>query len=641
MFIIKRYPENPILAPEPGNSWEAGAVFNGCPVKKDDQIYLLYRAISLPHYHTKTKQKMSISDIGKAQSIDGIHFSGRMRFITGEESWEIYGTEDPRVTKFEGKYYIFYTALSDFPFTPQGIKVGLAISKDLGKVDQKQLVTPFNAKAMALFPDRVNGKICAILTANTDLPPSKLAIAFFDDIKQIWSTSFWNKWYGEIDRYTISLRRRTEDHVELGAAPIKTDKGWLIIYSYIRNYFTQSKVFGIEAALLDLNDPLKVIARTSAPLITPEETYELYGVVPKVIFPSGAMVKDDELWIYYSGADTVVCLMTTKLSDLLDLMINSNLEQRVSLKRSDKNPIIAPIKNHSWESLQTFNPAAIYEDRQVHLIYRAIGDDKASVFGYAASKDGLNIDYREPKPIYLPRADFEKRKKGQVGFGCEDPRVTKIGSTIYMCYTAYDGESSPRVALTSIPVEDFLNKNWDWSYPKLISPPCFDDKDAVLFPEIINGWYLFFHRIGDDIDYSFVKELDFDGSVFLGDKRWIKLREGFWDSRKLGVAAPPIKTDKGWVMFYHGVSKEDHTYRVGAVLLDLADPIRIIGRTFNPLFEPEESYEKEGDVHNVVFPCGNVLVGEKVFVYYGGGDRVVGVASIEIKKLLEILQGNF
>ena len=104
------------------------------------------------------------------------------------------------------------------------------------------------------------------------------------------------------------------------------------------------------------------------------------------------------------------------------------------------------------------------------------------------------------------------------------------------------------------------------------------------------------------------------------------------------IAAPPIKTRDGWLLFYHGVSEEDGIYRVGAVLTDLRDPVKIIGRTDYPVFEPETDYEKDGQVANVVFPCGAAVIGKKIFVYYGGGDKVLGVATVKIAELLRILK---
>ncbi len=110
-----------------------------------------------------------------------------------------------------------------------------------------------------------------------------------------------------------------------------------------------------------------------------------------------------------------------------------------------------------------------------------------------------------------------------------------------------------------------------------------------------------------------------------------------WDSKKVGIAAPPIKTDRGWLALYHGVS-ENNTYRVGAVLCDTKDPPKIIARTDEPLLEPDMPYEKEGQIPNVVFPCGAVLIGDTIFVYYGGADQVVGVATIKLADLLGYLK---
>jgi len=288
MIRLRRSDKNPILKPNKEQVWEAVAVFNGCPIQRGKHIYLLYRALSLPHYHVTAQTEMPISDVGIAVSNDGINFRDRRRFIAPKYSWERFGCEDPRITRLGNTYYIFYTALSEYPFTAHGIKVAVAISKDLRDIKEKHLVTPFNAKAMALFPQKIKGKMCALLTVNTDSPPAKIAIAYFNGEKDIWSKKHWKRWYADLDRHTLPLQRRAEDHIEAGAPPIKTKYGWLLIYSYIRNYFSPQRLFTIEAVLLDLKDPSKIIGRTDVPLLVPEEEYERYGLVPNTIFPSGA-----------------------------------------------------------------------------------------------------------------------------------------------------------------------------------------------------------------------------------------------------------------------------------------------------------------------------------------------------------------
>ncbi len=636
-MIIRRFDTNPILKPNRENSWEAAAVFNGCPAMKGEDIYLLYRALSLPHYHTSAKTKLMVSDIGIAQSRDGVHFANRQRFIVPELEWERFGCEDPRVTKLGGKYYIFYTALSAYPFRADGIKVGLAISKDLKTVGKKHLVTPFNAKGMALFPEKIGGKVWAVLTVHTDKPPAKICLASFDKESDLWNEALWQNWYKNFEKYSLPLQRKPQDHIEVGAPPLKTKEGWLLLYSYIRNYFSPDRLFSVEAVLLDLKDPQKVIARTEYPILTPEEHYEKMGLVPNVIFPSGALLRKNKwVYLYYGAADTTCSLAFIELPSLLGQLLQKE-KKAAKLTRAKENPILAPIKNHSWESKAVFNPAAIYLEGKTHLIYRAMSEDNTSTMGYAVSSDGIHIDYRATEPVYKPSEPFEQKLVPNGNSGAEDPRLTQIGEKIYMCYTAFDGKNPPRVALTWIKKGDFLQQKWNWAKAVLISPPDEDDKDAFLFPEKVKGKYLIVHRSGDDIDLGFSQTLDFDGKTWLEEYRWIAPRRGWWDSKKVGAAAPAIKTKDGWVMLYHGVS-DDGIYRVGAVLLDLKNPVKVIGRTDNPIFEPETAYEKEGQVLNVVFPCGSVLMGDTLFVYYGGGDQVVGVATVKLDELIRILK---
>lgn len=634
MSILYRSEKNPILKPNKRESWEAEAVFNGCPIKSDGKYYMVYRALSLPHYYLSAKTKMRVSTVGIAESDNGVDFTNRRRLISPEEDWEKYGCEDPRITKIDDKYYIFYTALSEYPFRAEGIKVGLAITRDLKTIDEKHLITPFNAKAMALFPERINGKLCAILSVDTDDPPSKIAFAYFDKEEDMWSREYWEKWYKNVDNHKIELQRRPQDHVEVGAQPIKTEHGWLLIYCYIRNYFTDKKLFGIEAVLLDLDDPTKIKERTKYPILCPEEGYEVYGMVPDTIFPSGAMIKDEKIYIYYGATDTFCALATGELSLLMEALFEPEISIE-QFKRVKNNPILEPIKENPWEAKAVFNPAAIYEEGKVRIIYRAMSEDNTSVFGYAESSDGINIDFRADQPIYVPREPFEQKYISNGNSGCEDPRITKIDDRIYMLYTAYSGHQPPRIAITSISVEDFLKQNWDWKKPVVISPPEFDNKDACILPEKVNGRYLLFHRYGKDIDIDFVDSLDFDGSKWLEEHRWLRPRPGMWDSSKIGIAAPPLKTKEGWLLLYHGVSVEDRHYRVGAVLLDLENPLKILGRTYEPLFEPREKYEKHGQVENVVFPCGAVMQGDDLIIYYGGGDSVVGAAVADVKEVIK------
>ena len=230
MLESKRSSENPILLPDPKSSWESEASYNPSPIAYGGKVFLLYRATGKAE-----SGKPEYSSIGITSEKDGFRFGERHQFIVPDHPWEQLGCEDPRITEFEGRFYIFYTAVE--AFSADGIKVAVAISDDLKTITEKHLVTPFNAKAMALFPERISGKIAAILTINTDRPPAKIAIAFFDRIEDIWSEEYWKEWYAHFDNHVIPIDVNEKDQIEVGSAPLKTKKGWLLFYSYIYNYF--------------------------------------------------------------------------------------------------------------------------------------------------------------------------------------------------------------------------------------------------------------------------------------------------------------------------------------------------------------------------------------------------------------------
>jgi predicted GH43/DUF377 family glycosyl hydrolase len=629
MFVVRRTKENPLLEPIPDDVYESHATFNPSPVKVGPLTYILYRAMSTPEPVDNTH--FSYSRIMSARSMTGLNFTGRKPFIEPEEIWERYGCEDPRVTYINKKYYIFYTALSTFPFGPEGIKVAVAISPDMKTLESKHLVTPFNAKAMTLFPEKINGKLTAMLIVHSDQPPSKTAIVQFDKEEDMWSGEFWENWIKNIDSHAFNFKRKADDRIEIGATPIKTKDGWLMVYSHIQNYYTHDqKIFGVEVALLDLKDPRKIIGRTKGPILLPEEKYEHEGIEKNIIFPSGALIVKDNLRIYYGGADTVCAAAEVNLELLLRSMTDGT---EGYIQRSTQNPLLMPTK-FAWEKRAVFNPAAIDLNKQIHILYRAMSEDNTTTIGYAASKNGERIDLRLDKPIYVPREGFEEKRVPNENSGCEDARVTHINNRIYMCYTAYNGVEVPAVALTSINDRDFIHHIWKWSKPILISPVGIDDKDACIVPHIKNKKHLFIHRINNHIVASYIDidkpERVKEYSTVLGP------RPGMWDSKKVGITVPPIYTKKGWLLPYHAVSNEGF-YRVGLALLDLKDPTKVISRTSTFIFEPEEQYEKVGQIPNVVFPCGSIVRGDKLFLYYGGADSVVGLATASISELLEIL----
>jgi beta-1,2-mannobiose phosphorylase / 1,2-beta-oligomannan phosphorylase len=637
MFNVTRDPRNPLINPDPTTPWLAEAAFNPSPVIEGNNLHLVFRAATRPSLYRG--QVLEQSTIGIATSTDhGATFGPPRQLIVPEEPWELYGCEDPRVTKIGDTYYIFYTALSNYPFDANDIKVAVATTKDLKTIEAKHLVTPFNAKAMALFPEREGGKLRAILTVDSDRPPSKIAIIEFDKPEDIWSPDFWQHWLENLSDHTLDLKRSDTDHIEVGAPPIWTKDGWLLVYSHIQNYFSDDKIFGIEAALLDLKDPTKVLKRTMFPFMVPEEGYERYNRLPKIIFPSGSLRHGDQFTVYYGSTDTGCCRATLSFSGLLESMSADGTTKQYA-QRVPENPILEAITEHPWESRYVLNPAAIELDGTIHILYRALGEDNTSVIGYARSKDGVHIEERLPLPIYSPRANFEQKHGGpNEASGCEDARIVRIGDRLHITYTAYDSITAPQIAQSSISVSDFLARNFDnWTAPALISPEGIDDKDAAIFPEKVNGRYMILHRVSDHVCADYVDSLDFHKEKVVRCIQMFGPRKGMWDSQKVGIAGPPVKTAAGWLLFYHGITTS-REYCLGAVLLDRKNPTRVLGRTAQPIMTPIKPWEREGWINNVVFPCGQVVRDDTIYLYYGGADAAIGVATLSLSELVSALR---
>ncbi|MES2088063.1 MAG: hypothetical protein V4467_03675 [Patescibacteria group bacterium] len=626
MFVIERDKHNPILSPEVHHEWESAGSFNWCPIPpvgKSPVTAAVYRAQSESKLQDGVRR--SVSTIGLAQSSDGQHFDNRQEFITPEHEWEKFGCEDARVTTFNKIHYIFYTALSMYPVQKDGIRIALAKVNEKMEIMEKHSITPFNAKAMALFPKKIGGKFAALLTIRTDEPPSEICYVEFEKESDMWNPEFWEKWKRDISLHTLNVRRGNNEQVELGAPPILTSLGWLVVYSHIQNYFQGDRSFGVEALLLDKNNPRLIIGRTKGSFLVPEEYYERVGQVPNIIFPTGAIISDENLEIYYGAADTHSCIARVNLKKFLASMV----EKKPLFVRGPNNPIISPRPDKAFETRGTFNPASVEIDGKIYIFYRAVSSDNISTFGLATSLDGFSIDERSEKPIYTPRVDFESK-------GCEDPRATLIKDRVHVFYTAYDG-NTPRVAGTSISVKDLQNGEWNWSTPSLITFASVGNKDACILPKKINGKYMIIHRIDDLICADFVDSLDWKNEPVRTCIPLLHPRRGMWDGGRIGLACPPVETKKGWLFFYHGVSNTTH-YRVGVALLDKNDPTVVLARSVFPIFEPVEDYEWKGIVPGVVFPCGVIERGDTLFFYYGAADLVVGVATAKTSELLKMLE---
>ncbi|HOK35490.1 MAG TPA: glycosidase [Candidatus Pacearchaeota archaeon] len=326
------------------------------------------------------------------------------------------------------------------------------------------------------------------------------------------------------------------------------------------------------------------------------------------------------------------------------------------LQRYSKNPILTPIKEHPWESRMVFNPAAILKDNKVYLIYRAMGEEEADGFPISRlgmcilKNDGVTIEKRYDYPIIEPEKWYEPA-------GCEDPRITEIDGRYYLLYTAYLGRKAPpllkeestNIAM-AVSTDLFHWKKFDnLLLPEVLQP----EKNGVLFPKKINNYYTLYYRVEPSIYVAYSKNLAILPPKWIGHKVIATPRENSWDAWKIGAGAPPIETRDGWLLIYHGVDQpapsrrevrkkdgkeEKRTYRLGVMLIDKENPEKILYRSKGWILEPQEPYEKEGVVPNVVFTCGAVVIGDTLFVYYGAADTVIGVATCSLKALLSAIK---
>ncbi|MBU6426957.1 hypothetical protein KGQ27_01830 [Patescibacteria group bacterium] len=327
------------------------------------------------------------------------------------------------------------------------------------------------------------------------------------------------------------------------------------------------------------------------------------------------------------------------------------------VKRHGANPVISPQSWNDWEAAGTFNPAAIQDDKGgVHLLYRAIGSDGVSRIGYASSKDGLRFDDRSDYPVFAMRKPRENivedvpddlKKPDPVMFpsggswgGCEDPRLVRIGDNIYMTYNAFDGWDFIRIAVTSIKASDFFNKRWNWRRPIFISSKNQINKNWVLFPEKINGKFAIIHSIVPKIEIEYVDSIDSIPREIESPRKSGPQpgRPNHWDNLVRSAGPPPLKTDRGWLLLYHAMDKKEPQigYKLGAMLLDLAEPTKVIARSPAPILVPSEWYENDWKP-GVVYACGATIKNNDLFVYYGGGDKHVCVAHTPLKGLLDWL----
>ncbi len=340
--------------------------------------------------------------------------------------------------------------------------------------------------------------------------------------------------------------------------------------------------------------------------------------------------------------------------------------QKSKFTRHPNNPIIRP-GLFDWCQAVTFNPGVICEDGKFYLYERAAGGLRPfhCYIGLLESKDGANFQHVTSEPVWTPEM------AGSKYVSVQDPRVVKIEDTYYMTYAfrpyawdcfptglgipesrevmypGFSGDSKDNQTRSGIAVSKD-RVNWEhlcWPTPKEL-----DDRDVILFPEKINGQYALLRRplgyVGPDVKPGLAAiRICFSENLLNWSEPELLIEPQFeWEGTRIGGSTPPIKTEAGWLTFYHGV-EEVHpatrrvVYRMGAMLLDLENPRQVIARCPHFLMEPEEYYEKTGlFIPNVIFPTGAVVVNDDIYLYYGCCDTAISLATVNLHELLEYLQ---
>lgn len=325
------------------------------------------------------------------------------------------------------------------------------------------------------------------------------------------------------------------------------------------------------------------------------------------------------------------------------------------LKRSSKNPILSAQPNLSWCNKKVYNPA-IYKDGDLYrMLFRGVGNEWISHLGLAESTDGVLFRV-DPLPVLSPMHQWEVR-------GCEDPRMVRIDDTYYVTYTAFDGIMAHASLTSSTDLHNWnermsLFPNWDNIQRENL--PANWSKAAAIYPQKINGqYYLLF---GDNHIWAAVSDNLTDWEPL--DIPTLSPREGYFDSAYIEMGPPPILTPKGWLVLYHGINSLDNqrVYSLGAALISIDDPLKVIWRRDTPILEPSESYEVMGMIDIVdggfdtlknvemdyiqqlasenrlpkaIFCCGALLEGETIRLYYGAADTVICTATIGLESIFD------
>ncbi|WP_343631768.1 pesticidal protein Cry7Aa [Fluviicola sp.] len=326
---------------------------------------------------------------------------------------------------------------------------------------------------------------------------------------------------------------------------------------------------------------------------------------------------------------------------------------------------------YDFESHGVFNPGVLREGSTVHLFYRAVKPGNRSTIGYCKLDGPHQIVQRDNEPVIRPEFDYES-------LGVEDPRICRIDEVYYLTYTAFDGVNAlgalatsrdlktfekqgvivPRFSYTEF--ETLIKGGWDIEdrylgychsnpfIPETNRNNLVWDKDVLFFPQRINGKLYFLHRIKPDIQLVAIDELSdltpefWEDYVSRLNEHTVLFPKYDHEISYIGSGAPPIETEAGWLLIYHGVkcTAEGNIYSACAALLDFHEPRKELARLPYPLFEPEHDWELHGEVDNVCFPCGTALFGDTLYIYYGAADRQIAYASLSLTELISELKLN-
>ncbi len=559
MSLFQRSPL-PLLQPTSSLPWASGAVFNPGAWFDGERVHLLFRAIPEGYRRVETPDASPfegdfgfdgyVSSVGYATSRDGLHFSVHPEpLLRPDTPADRYGVEDPRISRLGDTYYITYTALRHPAFgDEEGVGIGLASTRDFREIARHGMIGPaVRDKDAVLFPRKIGGRVAMLHRIVPDIQ-----IVYFADEEQLCSPGpgFWDDYLRRLDEHVVMRPEVAWEGKKIGAGPtpVETPEGWLLLY----HGADRDHVYRAGLALLDLDDPTRVIARTLDPVMEPETPWEREGDVPNVVFPQGAVVLGETLHVYYGGADRVVGHAHAPLADVVahvqdegkkawrmppiymhfrgdrDVPRTWESQAPVVVERLNGGaPLLEPRAEHPWESRVVLNPAgALLEGDALEqvlaawpvpdadadklrriggacaLLYRAQGsafhrrdraghEHYASSLGFALFTPGMEPVYRHPDPAILPDAPFHN-------LGVEDPRIAQVGNEFYLYYTGYTssmvqgGELGGRVVLCLATSRNL--RDWTFHGPLPGDLNRYPNKNGALVPEKVDGRWLFLHR---------------------------------------------------------------------------------------------------------------------------------------------------